>query len=506
MPLALLSVSDKTGLIEFAAGLIKLDWKLLASGGTARALREADLHVEDLAEYTQSPEILNGRVKTLHPRIYAGILSRKTESDRDDLNRVQAKAIDMVVVNLYPFLETIQKPGATLADAIENIDIGGVALIRAAAKNFDRVTVLTSPDDYTEILDEIKLEGAIRETTRAKLALDAFRLTSNYDIEIANYLSSGENEETSKSFLREYPATELRYGENPHQSAKLYHLSNSQPLGGTILQGKALSYNNILDLDAAWRAVISFDKPSVCIVKHLCPCGIALADTQADAFRLSLESDPISAYGGIIAANKIFEEDTAEALGKLFVECIIAPGFTKGALDILARRKNCRLVEMPAGTDISPTYELRSVNQGILWQERDTGDPEGSEQWQTVTNRNPTTQENAALHFAWIACQHVKSNAIVLTQDEATVGIGGGQPNRVDCVKMAIDRAGDKAKGAVMASDAFFPFSDSIELAASAGITAIIQPGGSIRDKDSIDRANHHNLAMLFTSVRHFRH
>ena len=342
--------------------------------------------------------------------------------------------------------------------------------------------------------------GGVKGEFRKDLAIKGFRLTSRYDSLIADYLA-----ETETNHLSLYPRQSLRYGENPHQTAQLFSYQIGQgPLGGTILQGKELSYNNLLDLDAAWRAVVNFDKSSVVIVKHLSPCGIASADRQLDAYQRALASDPISAFGGIVALNRELDVETAESVSQLFVECIIAPGFSAGALQILAKKKNLRLLEMPDLT-IEPLVEYRSITRGVLQQSVDLGDPEDT-QWRVVTEKEPTAQQLADLKFAWKACQHVKSNAIVFAKNEATIGIGGGQPNRVDCVLMAAQRAGEKAHGAVMASDAFFPFSDSVEKAAAAGIVAIVQPGGSVRDQESIDACNQLGIAMLFTGVRHFRH
>jgi phosphoribosylaminoimidazolecarboxamide formyltransferase / IMP cyclohydrolase len=510
MPTALLSVSNKQGLTEFAGELVKTGWELLASGGTAAAIRAASLPVRDIAEYTSSPEILGGRVKTLHPAVHGGILGRDSQADLADLERIHARLIDMVVVNLYPFQETVGKADVTLADAIENIDIGGVALIRAAAKNYQRVTVVTDPTDYTAILSELRQSGQVTLETRQKQAVKAFQHTSSYDTAIAAYLSGAIGGESSAdevpSWLASFPSTQLRYGENPHQAARLIHVNpNSGPLGGEVLQGKALSYNNLLDLDAAWRAALAFDRPTVAIVKHLSPCGIGSADDTAGAFALALQSDPVSAYGGVVAANTTFDLETVEAMGSLFIECIIAPVFTPEAQEKLAKRKNCRLVQT-GQPRLSPNYEIRTVNEGLLWQTRDFGDPSDMPEWQVVTEREPSAEEWAALRFAWKACMHVKSNAIVLGKGEATVGIGGGQPNRVDCVRIAIERAGERTVGAVMASDAFFPFGDSIETAAQAGVTAVVQPGGSLRDAESIAAANQHNIAMVLTGIRHFRH
>ncbi|HLB49842.1 MAG TPA: bifunctional phosphoribosylaminoimidazolecarboxamide formyltransferase/IMP cyclohydrolase [Anaerolineales bacterium] len=503
MPKAILSVHDKTGLVEFARGLHNLGWTLIASGGTAKLLRENQIPVAEVADYTGSPEILGGRVKTLHPAIHGGLLARPTDSDRADLSRINADYIDLVAVNLYPFEQTIAKPNVTLEEAIENIDIGGVTLIRAAAKNHDRVTLVSDPADYGAVLGELR-SGGITAETRKRLAVKGFASTAQYDSAIAAYLNPG-----GLLKITAYPVQSLRYGENPHQSATLYSFEpGAGPLGGKVLQGKELSYNNLLDLDAAWKGAVCFERPTICIVKHLSPCGIASADNLADAFRAAFECDKVSAFGGVIASNRPFDGATAEALGELFVECIAAPGFTGEATAVLAKKKNCRLVEMP-DTSVEPRHELRSITRGLLKQDGDMGDPASTE-WKVVSKRQPTEAEWKALRFAWKACQHVKSNAIVFAHArngaEATVGIGGGQPNRVDCVRIAAERAGDKSKGAVMASDAFFPFPDSVEVAARAGITAVVHPGGSVRDADSIAVADAANMAMVVTGVRHFRH
>jgi phosphoribosylaminoimidazolecarboxamide formyltransferase/IMP cyclohydrolase len=505
MSTALLSVSDKRGLLEMARLLHELGWDMLASGGTANALRQVGLPVTDVAEYTGSPEVLGGRVKTLHPAVHGGILSRSTDADFADLERISARPIDLVAVNLYPFQQTVLRTDVSLDEAIENIDIGGVALIRAAAKNFARVVVLTDPQDYDPVMRELRENSVVSQETRHHLARKAFDHTSAYDAAIAAYLGGRGAAQAEEINLRLYPVSRLRYGENPHQEATLYaYHPDAGPLGGLVLHGKALSYNNLLDLDAAWRAVVSFENPTICIVKHLSPCGIASAIVLQEAFSKALASDPVSAFGGVVAANRLYDEDAAQALGELFVECIAAPGFSRRALDILSQRKNLRLVSMP-DVRVEPPFELRSVNQGILRQTVDLGDPSSAD-WRVVTTRQPTQDEWQELRFAWKACQHVKSNAIVFVQDEATVGIGGGQPNRVDCVRIAAQRAGERARGAVMASDAFFPFPDSIEEAAKAGITAIIAPGGSVRDAEAIAVAEANAIAMVFTGIRHFRH
>lgn len=499
MPKAILSVYDKSGVEAFARTLAASGWELLASGGTARLLKQAGLAVQEVSDYTGSPEILGGRVKTLHPAIHGGILARDLPEDQAQLDALGWSNIDLVVVNLYPFQATIARPGVTLAEAIENIDIGGVALIRAAAKNHERVMLVCDPKDYPAVLEELKSENA-GEQFRRQLAVKGFCLTAAYDQAIAAYLS-GEPVES----LTLYPLQTLRYGENPHQHAAVYGFEAGQgPLGGEVLQGKELSYNNLLDLDAAWRAAVSYTRPSVCIVKHLSPCGIASAEHLVDAYLAALESDPVSAFGGVVACNREVDEETAEQISQIFVECVIAPSFSGGAREIFEKKKNLRLLKMP-DLRIEPDYELRSITRGILKQSVDFGDPAETE-WKVATKREPGQEEWQSLRFAWKACQHVKSNAIVFCQGEATVGIGGGQPNRVDCVRIAAQRAGDRARGAVMASDAFFPFADSIEEASRAGITAIIQPGGSIRDLESIEAADRLGIAMVFTGVRHFRH
>lgn len=505
MPTALLSVSDKSGLVEFASVLAELGWSLVASGGTAKAISDAGLAVMDVADLTGAPEMLGGRVKTLHPKVHGGILSRPSEEDRAELAQHGITEIDTVVCNLYPFQATIARPGVSLNEAIEKIDIGGVTLLRAAAKNFARVTVICDPDDYAAIGDELKENNFVSNAHRSKLALKAFAHTAEYDTAITGYLANQSGEMLPDRITHSLvKVQEMRYGENPHQAAALY-AANTEigPLGGTLLQGKPLSYNNMLDLDAAWQAAKAFNEPTVVIVKHLSPCGIASADTLVEAFPPALASDPVSAFGGVIAVTRPFDTDTAIALGDLFVEAIAAPGFTDEAREVLASRKNCRLVaiEQP----IAAATEFRSVAGGVLVQQTDTGDPTDAE-WRVVTERQPTDEEMAAIKFAWIACQHVKSNAIVFAAGTATVGIGGGLPSRVDAAKLAAAKAGEKAQGAVLASDAFFPFPDGVEAAAEVGVKAVVQPGGSIRDEQVIEAANRLGLAMVFTGVRHFRH
>ncbi len=508
MPTALLSVWDKTGLGAFAAALQASGWDLVASGGTAKALVNEKLRVVEVSELTGEPEMLGGRVKTLHPAVHAGLLARATPADQAALAERGWAAIDMVVVNLYPFEQAVVRPDATPEEIIEMIDIGGVALLRAAAKNYQRVTVLCDPADY-----DAALNTEDPAAFRLRMARKAFARTSAYDSAIQAHFTSL-LEEPAPLTMTVYPTHPLRYGENPHQEAVFCPSEpDGTPFGGRLLQGKALSYNNLLDLDAAWRAAQSFADPAVVVVKHLSPCGLASASTVAEALPAAIASDPVSAFGSVIAANRPIDEAFAHNLGDLFVECLIAPGFTPQAMQAFAGQKNLRLIEAPLesaqpGGGGRPV-EYRSVGGGLLRQDIDLGDPDAAD-WRVVTERQPTEAEWDSLRFAWQAVQPVKSNAIVFAAGEgrlqATVGIGGGQPNRVDCVRIAAERAGAKAPGAVMASDAFFPFPDGLEAAARAGITAVIQPGGSIRDEQVIAAADEAGMAMVLTGVRHFRH
>ena len=512
MPRALLSVSNKAGITEFAHALLTYGWEIVASGGTRSALVAADVPVTSVEQITGQPEMLGGRVKTLHPAIHSGILARDNEADLREIESFGFAPIAMVVCNLYPFVETANAASGELSDIIEQIDIGGVTLLRAAAKNHERVTTVCDPDDYESIMQALHDEGRIDMARRRQLAIKAFAHTRDYDAAIHAYLSEsglpapvteGAPESISISLLR---SNELRYGENPHQSAAYYSSNVSDfPLGAKQLGGKQLSYNNILDVEAAWRAVGSFGDPTVVIVKHLNPTGIASASSITQAYPQALASDPISAFGGIIALNREVDEDFVAALGALFVEGIVAPSFSDGALDQLRnRRKNCRILQVshPYG---SGGLEVRSVMGGMLLQTIDMGDPP-EVAMRTVTARVQLDAELESLRFAWKAVQHVKSNAIVLAHGRRTIGIGGGLPSRVDAVELAIKKAGDEVTSAVMASDAFFPFPDSIESAARAGITCVIQPGGSIRDAQVIESADYYDMAMIFTGGRHFRH
>ncbi len=495
---ALLSVFDKTGLYHLAEGLCRLGFELLASGGTAKSLRDDGLAVTEIQDVTQSPEVLGGRVKTLHPRVHAGILSRRTAQDTAELETLGALPIDVVVCNLYPFEKTIATRGSSLGDAIEQIDIGGVALLRAAAKNFRYVTAVPDPRHYDEVLDTLA-GGDVRSLNR-RLATATFRLTASYEMAIADYLSEGQ-----VLHLAYERQADLRYGENPHQAASFY-----TPVGGAApfeqLAGKPLSYNNLIDMDAARAAAYDFARPTVAIIKHTNPCGLASADDVVSAFDAALESDPVSAFGSIIACNERVTRELCRALGKLYVEVIVAPSFSKDAKKWLAKhKKKCRLVVAPQGREPGSALERREIVGGLLVQDRDQGLPD-QKSWSVVTEREPTREERRALDFAWRVVRHVKSNAIVICRGEATVGVGAGQMNRLDAVELAAKRAGERAAGAVLASDAFFPFADGLEAAAAAGVTAVIQPGGSIRDAEVIAAADRLGIAMIVTGRRHFKH
>ncbi|MBF2006050.1 MAG: bifunctional phosphoribosylaminoimidazolecarboxamide formyltransferase/IMP cyclohydrolase [Chlorogloeopsis fritschii C42_A2020_084] len=511
--LALLSVSNKTGLIDLARRLVEeFDFEIISSGGTAQTLKDAGLPVTKVADYTGSPEILGGRVKTLHPRIHGGILARRDmPQDMTDLENNQIRPLDLVVVNLYPFEATIAKEGVTLAEAIEQIDIGGPAMLRAASKNFAHLTVLCDPAQYGEYLEELRQHGG--ETSlafRQKCALKGFLHTSSYDQAIASYLSEQSASEStlpSQFMLAGQQLQSLRYGENPHQSAAWYQ-TGTTPSGwaaATKLQGKELSYNNLVDLEAARRIIAEFtDTPAATIIKHTNPCGTALGNTILEAYQKALNADPVSAFGGIVAFNHPIDSATATELTKTFLECVVAPGCEEDAKEILAAKSKVRVLILP---DLSsgPKDTVKVLAGGFLVQASDDIVANTSK-WQVVTERQPTPTELEELLFAWKVCKHVKSNAIVVSSDRTTLGVGAGQMNRVGSVKIALEQAQEKAKGAFLASDGFFPFDDSVKTAAAAGITAIVQPGGSLRDQDSIQAANELGLVMVFTGVRHFLH
>ncbi|WP_138498383.1 bifunctional phosphoribosylaminoimidazolecarboxamide formyltransferase/IMP cyclohydrolase [Nostoc sp. PA-18-2419] len=503
--LALLSVSNKTGLIDLARSLVEeFDFDLISSGGTAQALKDAGLPVTKVADYTGSPEILGGRVKTLHPRIHGGILARRdVPQDITDLENNQIRPIDLVVVNLYPFEETIAKPGVTLPEAVEQIDIGGPAMLRASSKNFTHLTVLCDPAQYNEYLEELRQNnGEASLEFRQKAALKGFLHTASYDQAIASYLAGTQNYNLSGTQLQS-----LRYGENPHQPAAWYQ-TGATPTGwaaATKLQGKELSYNNLVDLEAARQIIAEFtDTPAATIIKHTNPCGTALGSTISQAYQKAFNADSTSAFGGIVALNRPIDAPTASELTKTFLECVVAPGCEADAQEILGKKSNVRVLILP---DLSSGAKetVKAIAGGFLVQTSDDIIADTS-QWQVVTERQPTTDELAELLFAWKVCKHVKSNAIVVTSDRTTLGVGAGQMNRVGSVKIALEQAGEKAKGATLASDGFFPFDDSVKTAAAAGITAIVQPGGSVRDQDSIKAANDLGLVMVLTGVRHFLH
>ena len=510
--LALLSVSNKTGLIDLARTLVEeFDFDIISSGGTASALKEAGIPVTKVAEYTGSPEILGGRVKTLHPRIHGGILARRdVPQDIADLSDNQIRAIDLVVVNLYPFEQTIAKPGVTLADAIEQIDIGGPAMLRASAKNHAHLTVLCDPEQYNTYLTELRENGGEASLKfRQRCALETFKHTANYDRAIANYLSI---QSAASKLPQEFSVSgkelqTLRYGENPHQAATWYQ-SGTTPTGwttSTILQGKELSYNNLVDLEAARRLIVEFpETPAAAILKHTNPCGTALGTTISEAYQKAFDTDSVSAFGGIVALNRPIDAATATMLTKTFLECIVAPGCEPEAEEIIKKKAKVRVLILPDLTQ-GPAQTVKIIAGGLLVQDSDDAVEETSK-WRAVTDKQPTADELAELLFAWKVAKHVKSNAIVVTRDRTTIGIGAGQMNRVGSVKLALEQAGEKSKGAILASDGFFPFDDSVKTAAEAGIIAIVQPGGSMRDKDSIDAANQLGITMMFTDIRHFLH
>jgi phosphoribosylaminoimidazolecarboxamide formyltransferase/IMP cyclohydrolase len=511
---ALLSVSDKTGIVEFGQALHAAGVQLLSTGGTASALRAAGVPVSDVSEYTASPEIMDGRVKTLHPRVHGGILMRDREDDRRALDSIGGAAIDLVVVNLYPFSATVAR-GAAHAEVIENIDIGGPSMLRSAAKNHDRVTVVVDPSDYADVLAAVASGTSAK--LRSRLAGKAFTHTARYDTAIAEYLTSIEQAGTRTKFPAAFGCVYervygLRYGENPHQQAAFYR-DPAAPLGSlarseVVSSGsKELSFNNLVDCDAALEAVREFEQPAAVVVKHTNPCGVATANELVTAYRTARDADAVSAYGGIVALNREVDAATAEVLAETFLECIVAPSFSERALARLSQKKNLRL--LASGAWLTADYaalQWKFVSGGLLVQDRDATAGLEVSRARVATRRSPTDAERASLEFAWRVCKHVKSNAIVLARDARTVGVGAGQMSRVVSVEIAVKKAGEEAKGSVLASDAYFPFPDGLEAAAAAGVTAVVQPGGSVRDPDVIAAADAANIAMLFTSFRHFRH
>ncbi|MFZ0738718.1 MAG: bifunctional phosphoribosylaminoimidazolecarboxamide formyltransferase/IMP cyclohydrolase [Candidatus Acidiferrales bacterium] len=515
---ALVSVYDKTGLVDFARRLAAQKIEIVSTDGTARLLREAGIPVRDVSELTGWPEMLGGRVKTLHPKVHGGILfQRGKEEDRKQAAEHGIVPIDLVVVNLYPFSATARKPGVTPEELIENIDIGGPAMTRSAAKNFESVAVVTDPGDYGAIAKEIEATRGVSLATRLALARKAYARTARYDGEIATELDRLTANE--KVQIGEAPALPerlhialerrqaMRYGENPHQSAALYIPAGREAAGlagAKQLQGKELSYNNLVDLDAAWNLAREFKRPGVAIIKHNNPCGAAEQENLVDAYVKALACDPVSAFGSVIAFNRPVDAATAEEAAKLFVECIAAPGYAAAALEKFSAKKNLRLLEI-ASEESAPELELKRISGGVLVQDPDRHELAESE-LKIVSERAPSAAELRALMFAWKVCKHVKSNAIVFARDGVTCGIGAGQMSRVDSVKIAVMKAQTSLAGTVVASDAFFPFPDGVEEAGKAGATAVIQPGGSVRDADVIATANKLGMAMVFTAIRHFRH
>jgi phosphoribosylaminoimidazolecarboxamide formyltransferase/IMP cyclohydrolase len=514
---ALLSVSNKTGLLDLARALQARGVTLLSTGGTYRALREAGIAAETVEAYTGSPEVMDGRVKTLHPRVHAGLLAR-TGVDDADLIRLGAEPFDLVVVNLYPFTETLKRGNASFEELIENIDIGGPSMLRAAAKNHERVTVVVDTADYGRVLEEIEAHGEVTPETRRWLAGKVFAHTAAYDGAIANWFTSlGESDgfptSLNLSFSKAYG---LRYGENPHQRAAFYR-EQGAPAGALALSqslgtgAKELSFNNLVDVEAAAEAVRDLEGPGAVVIKHASPCGIATAPSLAKAYHAAREADPVSAFGGIVALNRPVDRETAELLRETFLECVVAPEFSDEALALLREKKALRL--LATGDWLGPEYaslQMKRIGGGLVVQSRDASGVGEVRAGRCVTQRQPSEAEIVALEFAWVACKHVRSNAIVLASGsdgtQHTVGIGGGQTARVTAVEQACKAAGDKARGAVLASDAFFPFPDGVEAAARAGITAVAQPGGSKADPQVIEAADKAGIAMIFTGFRHFRH
>jgi phosphoribosylaminoimidazolecarboxamide formyltransferase/IMP cyclohydrolase len=545
---ALVSVSDKTGIVDFARALVEFGVEIISTGGTAKALRDAGLEVVDISDVTGFPEMMDGRVKTLHPRVHGGLLALRDNPEHVNAMRQHGiNPIDMVVVNLYPFAETIRRPGVTRAEAIEQIDIGGPAMIRSAAKNAQDVAVVVSATSYNQIIDEMKRhEGALSPATRERLAYEAFQQTANYDAMVSGYLSgalqkpdAGPSSFTgSMSFLSggvppsntssldvtadfsiepfhgSLPdhaswsigkLTDLRYGENPHQIAALYQTSfKSGVANGETLSGKEMSFNNYIDADAAWQLVSDFDATACAIIKHTNPAGVGLGTTVSEAYKKALATDPVSSFGGIVAFNRLVDAEAAQEVTKIFTEVVIAPDYDPAALEILKTKKNLRVIRM-ASVVSAKGLEYKQISGGLLVQTRDTHRLL-KQDLKVVTARSPSDEELEALMFAWTVCKHTKSNAIVYARNGQTVGVGAGQMSRVDSVKIGAMRAQLPVAGSVLASDAFFPFRDGIDEAAKHGITAVIQPGGSVRDDEVIAAANEHGLAMVFTGIRHFKH
>lgn len=510
---ALISVSDKTGIVDLAKELSSVGVEIISTGGTHKTLNDAGINVINISDITGFPECLDGRVKTLHPKVHGGLLAMRSNPEHmKQIKELGIEPIDMVIINLYPFKQTILKGHVELEEAIENIDIGGPTMLRAAAKNYQDVVVIVDPQDYQMVIDELKSSKEISLKTKFKLASKVFEHTSHYDTLISKYLRDkvGEEEFPQTLSLTFEKVQDMRYGENPHQKAVFY-----KEVGANVgcissakqLHGKELSYNNINDANGALDLLKEFDEPSVVAVKHANPCGVASADNIYDAYVKAYESDPVSIFGGIVAANREIDEKTAEEINKIFLEIVIAPSFSEGALKILSQKKNIRLLQLdnisaklPAGT-----YDMKKVAGGLLVQSYNN-ELLNTDDLKVVTEKQPTKEEMESLIFAMKVVKHTKSNGIALAKGKQSIGVGPGQTNRIMAAKIAIEYAGERSKGAVMASDAFFPFPDCVEAAAAAGISAIIQPGGSVKDQESIDACNKFGIAMVFTGMRHFKH
>ena len=507
---AMISVSNKKGVVEFARELEALGYQIVSTGGTFKTIREAGIAATYVTEITGFPEILGGRVKTLNPFVHGGILAMHTDEHLAQLAELNITPIDLVAVNLYPFRQTIAKESVTVAEAMENVDIGGPTMVRAAAKNHKYVTVVVNPDRYPEIIEKLK-QGSIDETTRLALATEAFTHTAEYDTYISQYLQkvSGLTEKfPAIKLLAGEKLQDLRYGENPHQSAAFYRDTDAE--GACVanarqLQGKELSFNNIIDLHAALELVKEFADPAAVIIKHTNPCGTAIGADAADAYKRAFAADPVSAFGGIVGLNRECSAEAATEMITTFLEAVIAPSFSEAALEIFTAKPNVRLLATGNLASGKPLLDLKRVGGGFLVQDADAGHVEEAD-LQVVSKRQPTKQELEELLFAWRIVKHVKSNAIVVAKNKTSAGVGAGQMNRVGSAKIAFEQAGEKCRGAVLSSDAFFPFRDTIDAAAAAGITAIIQPGGSMRDAETVQAANEHGIALVFTGMRHFKH
>ncbi len=508
---ALISVSDKTGIVEFAQQLHQYGVEIISTGGTMKTLREAGIPVKYVSDITGFPEIMDGRVKTLNPYIHGGILAvRDNKEHVEAMEKHHISAIDMVVVNLYPFRQTIERPNVLLEDAVENIDIGGPAMIRAASKNFQYVTVVVNPARYGDILKQLAQENDILPAYRMALAKEAFHHTAEYDACIATYLAGqlGEGDFPETMHLVYEKVQPLRYGENPQQQAAFYREKNVAGVGvanACQLHGKELSFNNIVDVESAYSIVAEFDKPAAAIIKHTNPCGTGVGADLAEAYAKAYQADPVSAFGGIIGLNRDVDVATAVQINKLFAEAVIARGYTKDALELLTKKQNLRLLVADKMQQNCKQIDIKAVSGGMLVQDKDVV-TEAHHEMKVVTKNQPSSEEWEQLILAWKVVKHVKSNAIVIANDNQTLGVGAGQMNRVGAAAIALEQAGDKAKGAVLASDAFLPFRDTVDTAAKAGIKVIIQPGGSVRDQESIEAADEHGIAMVFTGTRHFKH